>query len=149
MTCVILLLPQGSVKMEEGRGNGESGGSKMKNKRPWEMPLFLTLKMSKMEQKPRNMSGPPKPERKGHRFHLVPWLWWMNVSIRLWNYLWLIWYCLHLRTLSVWQFVTAAMIHNRWPLALLGGCCCKYFQVLLTLWPFVFWWHHLPHRRFR
>ena len=30
MTCVILLLPQGSIKMEEGRGNGESGGSKMK-----------------------------------------------------------------------------------------------------------------------
>lgn len=47
MTCVILLLPQGSIKMEGGRRNRESGGSEMKNKRPREMPLFLTLKMSK------------------------------------------------------------------------------------------------------
>lgn len=92
--------------MEEGRRNGESGGSEIKNKRPidnkklnkspllyalemkWShnlvslkkkrikdpgrMPLFLTLKMSKMEQKLRNVSGPPKPERKGNRFHLLP-----------------------------------------------------------------------------
>lgn len=72
MTCVILLLPQGSIKMEERRGNGESEGSKMKNKKTLGDAIVSDFEDEQMEQKPRNVSGPPKPERKRHRFHLIP-----------------------------------------------------------------------------